>query len=201
MPELWSVVGAYLLGSLPTGYLLVRLARKEDIRRLGSGNIGATNVLRVMGLAAGLCVLAIDAGKGYLAVWLAGRITESSVAWMSVSAVAVMLGNAYPIFLSFRGGKTVATFAGAFLCLAPVAAGAVLLVFAGTAAVSRHISAGSIVIGVTFPLAVWLIEHPGWEVLAASLAAGALIVWRHRDNIRRLQAGSEPVFSMRRSRR
>lgn len=201
MGDLWSTIIAYLLGSVPTGFLLVRIARSEDIREVGSGNIGATNVLRVMGLAAGLLVLAIDAGKAYLAVWLAGKITASSTPWMAASAVAAMLGNAYPVFLRFRGGKTVGTFAGAFLCLAPLAVGAVLLVFLGTAAITRHISAGSIMIGISFPLAVWLVEHPPSEVLVASLAAGALIVWRHRDNIRRLRAGREYVFEIRGARR
>lgn len=193
----WSVLLAYLLGSVPTGFLLVKWTKGADIRNLGSGNIGATNVLRVSGLRAGLAVLLIDAGKAYLAVWLAGVISGQSTAWMSGAAVAVMAGNAYPVFLGFRGGKAVATFLGAFGCLSPAPTAAALAVFLVTAAITRYVSAGSIVAAAAFPLAVWLIQRPAPEVVAASIAAAALILWRHRDNIRRLWAGAEHVFSLR----
>ena len=113
--------------------------------------------------------------------------------WIAV--VAVMLGNAFPVFLKFRGGKTFATAAGAFLALAPLAVAAELPVFLGTAVITRHISAGSIVVGATFPLAVWLVVHPGPEIVAAAAAAGILVLWRHRENIRRLHEGTESVFS------
>jgi glycerol-3-phosphate acyltransferase PlsY len=193
--DLWSVIVAYLLGAIPTGYLLVRLVQGRNIQKIGSGNIGATNVVRAMGLKFGLAVLTIDAAKGFLAVWLAGRITGGSNLWMGVAAVTVMLGNALPIFLSFRGGKTFATAAGAFLVLAPAAVGAVVPVFLGTAVITRHISAGSIVVGATFPLAVWLILHPGPEIVLAAVAAGVIVLWRHRENIQRLHEGSESKFS------
>ena len=147
-------------------------------------------------IAAGVLVLLIDAGKAYLAVWLAGKMTANSPFWTGAAAVVVMLGNAYPVFLKFRGGKTVATFVGAFLRLTPVATGAVLLVWLGTAVISRRVSAGSLVAAATFPLGVWLILHPGTELVTASLAAAALIIWRHRDNIRRLRQGAEPAFSL-----
>jgi len=196
MTAAWILVLAYLAGAVPTGYLLVKFTRGVDVRKIGSGNIGATNAARAAGIAAGVLVLLIDAGKAYLAVWLAGKMTADSPFWTPAAAVVVMLGNAYPVFLKFRGGKTVATFVGAFLRLTPVATGAVLLVWLGTAVISRRVSAGSLVAAATFPLGVWLILHPGTELVTASLAAAALIIWRHRDNIRRLRQGAEPAFSL-----
>ncbi len=197
MTNVWGVLLAYLLGSVPTGYLLVRFRRGGDIREHGSGNIGATNVARVAGLPEGVVVLAIDAGKGYLAVWLAGWIAGGGVVWMATAAVAVMLGNAFSIFLDFQGGKAMATFVGAFLALTPGPAVAMMLMFLVTVAGTRRISAGSVVAAGTFPLAVWLILHPELPVVAASVLAGALVVWRHRENLRRLRDGTEHVFEMR----
>src|SRR6202050_4969187 len=109
---------AYLLGDIPFGYLLVKLTTGRDVRTSGSGNIGATNVLRTSGRVAGVATLLLDIGKGYLAVWIAGRISHHQVVAMSVAALAVMAGHAYPVFLKFRGGKAVASFVGAFFCLA-----------------------------------------------------------------------------------
>ena len=197
MSNLWGLVIAYLLGTLPTGYLLVKRFQGKDIREFGSGNIGATNVVRAMGPRFGIVVLAIDAAKGFLAVWIAGQISPGSQLWLSAAAVAVMLGNAFPVFLGFRGGKTFATAFGAFSCLAPAAVAAEIPVFFGTALITRHISAGSIVVAITFPLAVWMIIHPGLAVVSAAVAAGALLLWRHRDNIRRLHEGAEHRFEWR----
>ena len=189
-----ALLAAYLLGAVPFGYLLVKWKTGADVRAAGSGNIGATNVLRTTGRAAGVATLLLDIGKGYLAVWLAGRLTDESVWWMSAAALAVMAGHAFPVFLGFRGGKAVASFVGAFLRLTPVPLAAVLAVFLITVAVSRHISLGSIVAAGTFPLAVWLILHPAWPVVAAALIAGAFIVYRHQENIARLHAGNESIF-------
>src|ERR1039457_1775948 len=136
---------AYILGAIPFGYLLVKWKTGGDVRASGSGNIGATNVLRATGRAAGVATLLLDIGKGYLAVWIAGRITGGSAACQSLAALAVMAGHAYPVFLKFKGGKAVASFVGAFLCLTPVALGAVLVVFTVVVAWTRHISMGSIV--------------------------------------------------------
>src|SRR6266545_758170 len=116
MPVL-ALVAAYLIGAIPFGYLLVRWTTGADIRASGSGNIGATNVLRTTGWKTGAATLILDMAKGYLAVWLAGRLTEASPLWMSAAALAVMAGHAFPIFLAGRGGKAVASFAGAYLCL------------------------------------------------------------------------------------
>ena len=186
---------AYLLGDIPFGYLLVKLTTGRDVRASGSGNIGATNVLRTTGRAAGVATLLLDMGKGYLAVWLEGRLTGGNAEWMSAAALAVMVGHSYPVFLRFRGGKAMAAFVGAWLCAAPLPLAAVLVVFVVMVAWTRHISLGSIVGAGTFPLAVWLIAHPPAIVVAAAILSGALIVYRHRDNIARLRAGTESVFS------
>jgi len=186
---------AYLLGAIPFGYLLVKWTTGADVRTGGSGNIGATNVLRTTGRAAGVATLLLDIGKGYLAVWIAGRLSEHSVLTMSVAALAVMAGHAYPVFLKFQGGKAVASFVGAFLCLTPTALAAVLVVFVIVVGWTRHISMGSIVAAATFPLAVWLIQKPEVTVVMASVIAGAFIIYKHSSNIRRLRAGTEHVFT------
>jgi glycerol-3-phosphate acyltransferase PlsY len=191
-----ALVAAYLLGAIPFGYLLVRWRTGRDVRSMGSGNIGATNVLRTTGRLAGFITLLLDIGKGYLAVWLAGRLTEGSPAAMSAAALAVMAGHAFPIFLRFRGGKAVASFLGAFLCLAPLAVLAALAVFLLMVWRTRYISMGSIVASGAFPLALWLIVHPPWVVVGAGALAGAFIIWRHKENIERLRAGTENVFRL-----
>ena len=185
---------AYVLGAIPFGYLLVRLTTGTDVRAAGSGNIGATNVLRTTGRAAGIATLLADIGKGYLAVWIAGRMTEHDPLWMSVAAVAVMAGHAFPVFLGFKGGKAVASFVGAFLCLTPVALTMTLVVFVVAVAWSRHISLGSIIAAATFPLAVWLVQKVSLPVELAAILAGAFIIYRHRSNIARLRQGTENVF-------
>jgi glycerol-3-phosphate acyltransferase PlsY len=190
-----SILLAYLLGAIPFGYLLVKWRTGRDVRTMGSGNIGATNVLRTTGRAAGVITLLLDIGKGYVAVWLAGRLSGNSATVMSAAALAAMLGHAYPVFLRFRGGKAVATFLGAFLRLAAPAILAALIVFVIVVWRTRYISMGSIVSSGTFPLAVWVIVHPPWVVVAAAAAGGAFIIWRHKENIQRLRAGTENVFS------
>ena len=189
------LIGAYLLGGVPFGYLLVRWRTGQDVRGMGSGNIGATNVLRTTGRAAGVATLLLDIGKGYFAVWLTGRLTSGDPLWMSAAAVAVMLGHGFPIFLKFRGGKAVASFVGAYLCLTPAPLLAVIGVFVIAVAASRYISLGSILSAGCFPLAVWLISHPPRAVLAAAVFSGAFIIWRHAANIQRLRSGAEHRFS------
>src|SRR5438045_3754179 len=122
MPVL-ALVAAYLIGGIPFGYLLVKWKTGADVRAAGSGNIGATNVMRTTGRAAGFATLLLDIAKGYAAVWIAGRLTGQDSLWMSLAALAVMAGHAYPVFLGFHGGKAVASFVGAFACLIPVALG------------------------------------------------------------------------------
>jgi glycerol-3-phosphate acyltransferase PlsY len=198
MTGLLSIVVAYLIGSVPFGYLLVKFTTGKDVRSEGSGNIGATNVLRSTGRVAAVATLVLDIAKGFAAVWLAGYLTNDSPEWTSAAALAVMAGHAFPIFLKFQGGKAVASFIGAFLYLTPIPLAAVLLVFLITVAITRHISAGSILAAATFPLGVWIILHPPGVVLLASLIAGGFIVYRHKTNIERLHAGTENVFSWRR---
>jgi len=194
MTPLLAAVLAYLIGGIPFGYLLVRMKTGEDVRSKGSGNIGATNVLRTTGRAAGVLTLILDIVKGAVAVWLAGKLTTNSPTAMSIAALAVMAGHAYPIFLKFHGGKAVASFIGAFLVLTPVPLLASLLLFVIVVAASRHISLGSIVAAGSLPLAVYLIEHPPAPVLIASLIAGAFVIYRHASNIQRLRSGVEHVF-------
>jgi acyl phosphate:glycerol-3-phosphate acyltransferase len=196
MTALLGLAIAYLLGDIPFGYLLVKLKTGRDVRASGSGNIGATNVLRTTGRGAGIATLLLDIGKGYLAVWLEGRLTGGNLTWMSAAALAVMIGHSYPALLHFRGGKAVAAFVGAYLCLMPVPLLATLVVFVAIVASTRHISMGSIIAAGSLPLGVWLIEHPPLSVIFFAILCAALIIYRHRENIARLRAGTESVLSL-----
>jgi glycerol-3-phosphate acyltransferase PlsY len=189
-----ALIAAYLIGGIPFGYLLVRWRTGEDVRTKGSGNIGATNVLRTTGRAAGVATLLLDIAKGAAAVWLMDRASGGSPAWMAAAAVAVIVGHAFPAVLKFQGGKAVASFIGAFLYLTPLPLLASLIVFVVVVAVTKYISLGSITAAGLFPLAVWLIAHPPAAVMLAALFSGAFIVWRHRSNIERLRAGNENIF-------
>jgi acyl phosphate:glycerol-3-phosphate acyltransferase len=190
-----STLLAYLIGGMPFGYWFVHLTSGKDIRSMGSGNIGATNVHRTQGRNAGLIVLLLDILKGFLAVWLAARLTADSTSAVALAAVAVMLGHCYPVFLRFKGGKAVATFIGAFLFLTPLALACTTIVFVLVVSVSRYISLGSIIGALVFPFAVWLFEHAPGEMIAASIFASLLVIYRHKANIARLLAGNENVFS------
>jgi len=194
MKPLLVLVVAYLAGGIPFGYLLVKLKTGEDVRSKGSGNIGATNVLRTTGRAIAILTLLLDIGKGYFAVWFAAWQTGNSIEWMSAAALAVMAGHAYPIFLKFHGGKAVASFIGAFLYLTPVPLAATLVLFVLVVAATRHISMGSVVAAGSLPLAVWMIEHPPFVVVLASSAAAVFIIYRHSANLGRIRAGNEHVF-------
>lgn len=194
MNTLLAAVIAYLLGAIPFGYLLVKLTTGTDVRSGGSGNIGATNVLRTTGRVAGVATLLLDIGKGYFAVWLAGWLTNQSLQAMAIAALAVMAGHAYPVFLKFKGGKAVASFVGAFLCLTPLALLAVLVVFVVIVGWTRFISMGSIAGAATFPIAVWLMTKSLMLTLVG-LAAGVFIIYKHRSNIQRLHSDTENRFS------
>lgn len=191
-----SVILAYLIGSIPFGYLLTRWKTGGDVRKSGSGNIGATNVLRTAGRALGFTTLALDIAKGYFAVWLAAYFSDNSPLWTSLAAAAVVGGHAFPVFLSFQGGKAVASFVGAFLFLTPIPLLATTLVFVLLVAWSRFISLGSIVGAATFPLAVYLIDHPPLPVLLVAIVGGVFIIWRHKGNLERLRAGNENVLRL-----
>lgn len=195
MLGLLAIVIAYLLGAIPCGFLLVKFTKGEDVRASGSGNIGATNVLRTTGRAAGVITLLLDIAKGLAAVWLASWLTDAAPQWTSLAALAAMAGHAYPVFLKFQGGKAVATFIGAFALLTPLPLAATLVLFLATVAVTRHISAGSILAAAAFPFGVWMILHPPYQITVAAFVAGAFVIYRHRANWQRLRAGTENVFS------
>jgi glycerol-3-phosphate acyltransferase PlsY len=195
MTPLLALVAAYLIGGIPFGYLIVKWKTGADVRSSGSGNIGATNVLRTTGRAAGIVTLLLDIAKGAFAVWLADKLTAGNINWMSAAALAVMLGHAFPIFLKFQGGKAVASFIGAYLYLAPLPLIAVLIVWLATVAYTRQVSMGSILAAGTFPLAVWLLMQPPLSLVAAATISGAFIIYRHRANIARIRAGTEHVLS------
>ncbi len=187
---------AYLIGGLPFGYLFVRFTLGKDVRTMGSGNIGATNVHRSAGGKAGLVVLLLDIGKGFLAVWLASLVTHGNDLAISLAIVAVMLGHCYPVFLHFRGGKAVACYIGAFLFVAPLALLAVTAVFVLVVSLTRFVSLASILGAIAFPFCLWFIYKPSPALLCASIFAAILITYRHRGNIERLRTGTENVFSL-----
>jgi acyl phosphate:glycerol-3-phosphate acyltransferase len=186
---------AYVLGGLPFGFLLVHLACGKDVRTMGSGNVGATNVHRTVGRKAGLIVLFLDIVKGFCAVWIAASVTHGDSLAVALAAAAVMLGHCYSVFLRFKGGKAVACFIGAFFYLTPLALLVSLVVFIIVVAMSKYISLGSIIAALIFPFAVWRVQHPAQQILLASLFAAALIVYRHKPNVLRLFKGEESVFS------
>jgi glycerol-3-phosphate acyltransferase PlsY len=150
----------------------------------------------------GIVVLLLDGLKGWLAAWIAARMTEPSgysLAWMAAAAFAAMLGHSFPITLQLKGGKSVATFFGGFLAVSPAATLAAAIIYLGGVLVTRHSSVGSLMAVSTFPLGLWLIAHPGPFVMVPAIAAAVLVVFRHRENIRRIREGSEPQLGSRRS--
>jgi len=189
------LIAAYFIGGIPFGYLLVRWKSGEDVRAKGSGNIGATNVLRTEGKALGIATLLLDILKGWTAVWLMARYGSDSPMWTSLAGLAVILGHAFPVVLKFQGGKAVASFVGAFAYLAPVPLAAITIIFVAVVAVTRYISLGSIIGAGLFPLAVWMIDHPDNWLVGAALLGGLFIIWRHRGNIERLRGGTENLFT------
>jgi glycerol-3-phosphate acyltransferase PlsY len=194
MNGLLSIAIAYILGSIPFGYLLTRVATGRDVRASGSGNIGATNVLRTAGKKLGIATLVLDILKGTLAVVIVQRLTAADPTWMALAAFAVSAGHVFPVFLNFKGGKAVATFAGAFGYLMPIPLLLTVIVFVFSVAKTRHISAGSILGAGLFPLAAWLVLQPSLIEMLAAIAASALVIYRHKSNIERLLAGTESVF-------
>jgi acyl phosphate:glycerol-3-phosphate acyltransferase len=190
---------AYLLGSIPFGLMLSKLFGAGDVRKAGSGNVGATNVARVAGPLAGILTLILDAAKGSAAVWLAGHFTNDSATWMSAAGLAALIGHCFPIWLRFRGGKGVATAAGMFLVLCPAAMLGSLLLFLLVVWFWRFVSLGSIAAAAAMPLLIyflWAPHHaPPLTVTAGAFAAALLIVYKHDANIQRLVEGREPRFS------
>jgi glycerol-3-phosphate acyltransferase PlsY len=187
------LVVAYFLGSLPFGLWLAR-SEGVDLRTSGSGSIGATNVLRTTGGSLAAVVLVLDSGKGLLAVWLA-RLLDGTPDAMVGSAVAVVIGHLFPIWAGFRGGKGVATSAGAWVLITPVAVVWAVVVFGTTVATTRYVSAGSMAAAVALPVMTLVLDGRLVSFVGA-LVLASLIVWRHRANLGRLANGTEPRVGM-----
>jgi len=184
------VAVAYLIGSVPFSFLVARAFGVHDVRQVGSGNVGATNVLRSAGKAAGALALLLDLGKGAAASALAGRLAPGEAALCGAAAVAAVVGHMYPVWLRFQGGKGVATGLGAFAPLVPKAALGALAVFAFTALATRFVSLGSVAGGVALAGLALALRGPDPVAIAAALAA-ALVIFRHRSNLWRILGGTE----------
>ncbi len=182
------LVGA-AIGSIPFSWLLHRLATGRDLRGEGSGNPGATNALRLDGIAWGAAALALDAGKGALAVVVATRLAGEAAC--VPAALGAVLGHVFTPWLRGRGGKGVATAAGAYAVIAPAATGVAFFVFALVVAITRFVSLGSVLGAAALPIALSLLG-PGGRATIAAAATFVLVTWRHRANFARMQAGTEP---------
>ena len=207
------VVCSYLLGSIPFGYILVRLFEGVDVRSIGSGNIGATNVARSGRKGLAIATLVLDAFKGWLPVFLVLKLSvlklpnipATSPAQLhtlaAVAALTALVGHMFPVWLGFKGGKGVATGLGVFLALAPAAALGALLIFAIVVLFTRYVSLGSILAAAFFPALVYWLERDTFPAPALLMcaAAGLLVVLRHHQNIARLWAGTESRFGARKA--
>lgn len=199
---------SYLFGSIPFGYILVRVFQGIDVRSIGSGNIGATNVARTGGKGLAISTLLLDALKGWLPVFLVLHlpgIPASSDAQLhtlaAFSALMAVIGHMFPVWLGFKGGKGVATGLGVFLALAPLAVLIAVILFAAIVAFTRYVSLGSILAAATFPVALWFLERNLFPApaLAMCVAVALLVIIRHHQNIGRLLKGTESRFGARKA--
>jgi glycerol-3-phosphate acyltransferase PlsY len=188
------VVAAYLIGSIPFALILARRLGTRDLRRIGSGNLGAANVLRTSGIRAGVTVMLLDIAKGAGSVMLVQRFDGGAVT--AAAGLAAIVGHVFPVWLRFRGGKGVATACGVFSVLTPLAVGPALAVFLSGVWITRYISVGSILASVALPPVAYATGSPP-AVFAAALIASGLIVVRHRTNLRRVLAGTEQRIGLR----
>src|SRR4051812_44372643 len=184
-----AVLCAYLIGSIPFALLLARRFGGHDLHRIGSGNIGAANVLRASGVRAGIVVAALDISKGAAGVLVAARMSNMENVG-AIAGFAAVVGHIYPVWLRFRGGKGVATACGVFSVLAPLAVPAAILAFVGTIWATRYISLGSVAASLVLPPIAWATGAPEAVVLAAC-ALATLIIFRHRGNLVRVRVGTE----------
>ena len=200
----WIPVAAYLIGSIPFGIILAKLFGGVDVRKAGSGNIGATNVARVAGPLPGILTLVLDGLKGVATVWLAARLSNESALWMTIAGLSALLGHCFPVWLRFRGGKGVATAAGMFLALCWPAALGAIGVFILVVLFSRFVSLGSVAAAAAMPLLIYLLwaphHAPPLIVTFGAFAAAVLVVYKHDANIQRMAEGREPRFSFGKSR-
>lgn len=194
-------VAAYLLGSIPFGLLLAKIFGKADVRKEGSGNIGAANVVRVAGPLAGILTLVLDGAKGAAAVLLAERYSNDSATWMITAGLIAMVGHCFPVWLKFKGGKGVATAAGVYLALCPPAFLCGLILFILVVVFWRYVSLGSISAAAAMPMLIyflWAPRHaPPPVITFGALAVAMLIVYKHDANLQRLVEGTEPKFNFR----
>ena len=188
------IAASYILGSIPTGFIVGAISG-VDVRRAGSGNIGATNVARVLGKSLGLLTLLADTAKGYLPVLIGQYFGMTHVA-IAGAAIAAFLGHLYPVFLKFRGGKGVATAFGSLLAIAPAASASLVLIFAAVVLTTRIVSLASIAAADATPFGLWAFAYDP-VVVAMSGFLGGMVLLRHRENIKRLRAGREPKFRTR----
>jgi glycerol-3-phosphate acyltransferase PlsY len=186
-----SIVFAYLLGSIPFGYLIVRGKKGIDVRTTGSGSTGATNVMRSLGAAGFVATFLFDLFKGFAAMHIAWRLTSADPRWAAAAAVSAVIGHCFPVWLKFRGGKGVATALGVFLALAPREAAIALAVFVATVGVFRYVSLGSVVAAAVFPILLYALRHPPLPLTVGAVASAAVIIGRHHSNIARLLKGTE----------
>ncbi|MBX7187079.1 MAG: glycerol-3-phosphate 1-O-acyltransferase PlsY [Vicinamibacteria bacterium] len=184
------VLLGYAIGSIPSSFLVARLFGVKDVRTVGSGNVGATNVMRSAGKVPGVLALLLDASKGAVTVLLARAATASEVE-VCVAGLFAVIGHLFPVWLGFRGGKGVATGAGLFLPLAPTALGAAVLVFIAAVATFRYVSLASILASLSLPVAAYLLGA-SFAVVTTAAAAALMVVVKHHANIGRLMRGAEP---------
>ncbi len=183
---------SYLIGAIPFGLIIAKL-KGVNIRQVGSGNIGATNVLRAVGKTWGILTFICDAGKGFLPVRLLPQYFEATPALSIICAIMAVMGHNWPIYLRFKGGKGVATGAGALTALAPIAVGIALLVWLGCFLTTRYVSAASIAAAGTAAATAWFLPDKPAALLVTLLSF--LIIWRHKTNIQRLLNGTENRFN------
>jgi glycerol-3-phosphate acyltransferase PlsY len=196
MMTLVVLLSAYAIGSLPFALLLARWWGGHDLREVGSGNLGAANVLRAAGVKAGVLVAVLDVAKGALSVVLARHFSDQAAA-PAAAGLAAVVGHVYPVWLRFRGGKGVATACGAFLVLTPLAMAPAMTIFGVTVWVTKYVSLGSVLASIALPGLAYLAGSSGSAMLATIAAAG-IIVFRHRSNLVRLHDGRERRLSRRR---
>ena len=192
MKPLSFVVLSYFLGAIPTSFWVGKAIYGVDLREKGSGNLGATNALRVLGWKAALPVVLVDVGKGFAPAWLFPRLEPAPWSWALAYGAAAILGHVFSVWVRFRGGKGVATSAGVFLGLAPWAVLAGFVVWTVTVSVTRIVSLGSVLAALTIPVAVWFLPHDGGRpLLLFTVALAVFVIWAHRANLRRLARGEE----------
>ena len=187
------MAAAYLMGSIPCGLLIARL-KGVDLQKVGSGNIGATNVYRCVGKAWGVAAFVLDAVKGFVPAFVFPRLMESAPPWLGLACgIAAVAGHNWPVWLKFKGGKGVSTSAGMLLGIAPAAVGVGFAVFALTVALTRFVSLGSILAAIAVPAAyLWMNGAENRLLAGALVVMGALVIFKHRANVGRLLRGIEP---------